>query len=385
MRKFSLLLASALALCGGHVHAATIKVGIVGPFSGPFTHYGQLFKWGAEAYVAEQGGKFAGHKVEFVYRDTGGVNPGATKTLVQELIVKEKVDYLGGFVFTPNAMAVAPLIQQAKVPTVIFLASTSEITQKSDYFVRTSYTMWQLTKPAAMAAYDNGLRKMVTAVSDYAPGVDAENAFKTEFEKLGGTVVETIRMPVKTTDFTPFAQRIKASGANGAYIFLPGGPPTLGFVKAFHENGLKNGVEFYGTAETDEYHLQQFGDAALGLKTSYHYSAVHQSDANTNFKAALRKHDAAAVANSTTVSAWDGMFLIHKMVEATGGEKNGEKAMAAVKGVAWESPRGPVRIDAQTRHITQDVYLRVVERTGNVLVNKELKSFRAQPDTGLAR
>lgn len=387
MTKLVYSLVTALGLCAGPAMAATIKVGIVGPFSGPFAHYGPLFKSGVEAYVANQGGKLSGHTIEFIYRDTGGPNPTGTKGLVQELIVKDKVDYLGGFVFTPNAMAAAPLIQEAKVPTVIFLASTSEITEKSNYFVRTSYTMWQLTKPIASVVYNQGIRKMVTAVSDYAPGVDAEKAFKTEFEKLGGTVVETIRMPVRTTDFTPFAQRIKASGAKGAYIFLPGGPPNLGFVKAFNENGLRQaGIEFFGTAETDEYHLQQFGDAAIGLTTSYHYSAAHESKANKDFQTALAKHDKAAVANSTSVSAWDGMFLIHKMIDATGGSRNGDKAIASVSNLQWESPRGPVQIDPKTRHITQNVYLRKVERApSGLLINREIQNLGAQGDTGLGQ
>lgn len=204
-----------------------IKVGIVAPFSGPFAHYGTLFKNGAEAYIASQGGKLAGKEVELIYRDTGGPNPGGTKSLVQELIVKDKVDYLGGFVFTPNAMAVAPLIQQAQVPTVIFNAATSSITEKSEYFIRTSYTLWQVTVPLAQWAAKQNIKKVVTAVTDYGPGIDAENSFKSEFAKQGGTVVESIRMPIATTDFAPFVQRIKASGAQAVYTFCRAAHPIL--------------------------------------------------------------------------------------------------------------------------------------------------------------
>ena len=253
----------AFALCAAGANAQTVKVGIAGPFSGPFAHYGKLFKDGAEAYVASQGGKLAGQTIEFIYRDTGGPNPAGTRNLAQELIIKDKVDYLGGFVFTPNAFAVAPLIQESKTPTVIFNAATSAITTKSDYFVRTSYTLWQVTVPMAQHAYKKGMRKVVTAVTDYAPGVDAENSFKAEFARMGGEVTESIRMPIKTTDFAPFAQRIKASGAQAVYVFLPGGPPNLGFVKAYNENGLREaGVEFLGTAEMDEFDLQKFGQRA---------------------------------------------------------------------------------------------------------------------------
>jgi branched-chain amino acid transport system substrate-binding protein len=364
--------------------AQTVKVGIIAPFSGPFAHYGTLFKAGAEAYVASEGGKLAGKTVEFIYRDTGGPNPALTKSLVQELIVKDKVDYLGGFVFTPNAMAVAPLIQQSQTPTVIFNAATSAITEKSEYFLRTSYTLWQVTVPMAQWAAQQNLKKVVTAVTDYGPGLDAENAFKSEFTKRGGTVVESIRMPISTTDFGPFVQRIKASGAQAVYTFLPGGPPNLGFVKAYNENGLaKAGIQFLGTAETDEFDLQKFGDAALGLTTAFHYSGAHDSAANRKFIAALKTRDANAVPNYASVGAWDGMHVIHKMIEATGGQKDGLKAIAAARTLQWESPRGAVRIDPKTRHIVQNVYLRKVERAGAVLVNKEVQNFGPQPDHGI--
>ena len=361
-----------------------VKVGIVGPFSGPFAHYGVLFKNGVEAYISSQGGKLAGKDVELIYRDTGGPNPGGTKSLVQELIVKDKVDYLGGFVFTPNAMAVAPLIQQAQVPTVIFNAATSSITEKSEFFIRTSYTLWQVTVPLAQWAVKQNIKKVVTAVTDYGPGIDAENSFKSEFTKQGGVVVETIRMPIATTDFAPFVQRIKASGAQAVYTFLPGGPPNLGFVKAYNENGLqKAGIQFLGTAETDEFDLQKFGDSALGLTTSFHYSAAHDSKENKKFIEEVRKRSPDAIANYASVGAYDGMYVIHKMIEATGGQKDGLKALAAARTLKWESPRGPVSIDPKTRHITQNVYLRKVEKSGNILVNKEITNFGSQVDHGI--
>ncbi|MDM0012117.1 ABC transporter substrate-binding protein [Variovorax sp. J22P168] len=382
----ALLASAALTLASPQAMAQAVKVGIVGPFSGPFAHYGSLFKAAAEGYVASQGGKLGGKDVEFIYRDTGGPNPALTKTMVQELLVKDKVDYLGGFVFTPNAMAVAPLIQQSQTPTVIFNAATSAITEKSEYFIRTSYTLWQVTVPAAQWAAKNGIKKVVTAVTDYGPGIDAETAFKSEFTKQGGTVVETIRMPIATTDFGPFVQRIKASGAQAVYTFLPGGPPNLGFVKAYNENGLaKAGVQFLGSAETDEYDLQKFGDAALGLTTAFHYSGAHDSAENKKFVAALKKQDPNAVANYASVGAWDGMYVIQKMIEATDGKKDGPKALAAARSLKWESPRGPVSIDPKTRHITQNVYLRKVEKSGDQLVNKEVQSFGPQTDFGLEK
>jgi branched-chain amino acid transport system substrate-binding protein len=382
----ALLAASGLSIASTEALAQPVKVGIVGPFSGPFAHYGSLFKAAVEGYVAKQGGKLAGKDIEFIYRDTGGPNPSQTKTLVQELIVKDKVDYLGGFVFTPNAMAVAPLIQQSQTPTVIFNAATSSITEKSEYFIRTSYTLWQVTVPMAQWAAKQNMKKIVTAVTDYGPGIDAETAFKSEFTKQGGTVVESIRMPIATTDFGPFVQRIKASGAQAVYTFLPGGPPNLGFVKAYNENGLaKAGIEFLGSAETDEFDLQKFGDTALGLTTAFHYSGAHDSPENKKFVEALKKRDPNAVANYASVGAWDGMYVIQKMIETTGGKKDGAKALAAARTLKWESPRGPVQIDSKTRHITQNVYLRKVEKVGGMLVNKETQSFGPQTDFGLEK
>ena len=371
----------------GGAMAQTVKVGIIAPFSGPFAHYGTLFKAGAEAYLASQGGKLAGQNIELIYRDEGGPNPANTKPLAQELVVKDKVDYLGGIVFSPNAFAVAPVIQESKTPMVVFNAATSDITTKSDYCLRTSYTLWQVTVPIAQHAAKKGFKKVVTAVSDYAPGIDAENAFKAEFSKQGGQVVESIRMPVRTTDFAPFAQRIKASGAQAVYVFLPGGPPNLGFVKAYNENGLRQaGFEFLGSYETDEVELQKFGDSALGLTTAFHYSAAHDSAANKAFVAAVAKVNKDAVINYATVGAWDGMYVIHKMIEATAGKRDGDKAMAAAKTLKWESPRGPVSIDPATRHITQNVYLRTVEKgPGGLLINKETQSFGAQSDHGLGK
>jgi branched-chain amino acid transport system substrate-binding protein len=387
MQRLRPLFALAFSLAAVTSAMAQVKVGIIAPFSGPFAHYGVLMKAGAEAYVASQGGKLAGQTVEFIWRDEGGPNPANTRALAQELVVKDKVDYLGGIVFSPNAFAVAPVIQESKTPMVIFNAATSDITTKSDYYVRTSYTLWQVTVPIAQHAAKKGIKKVVTAVSDYAPGVDAETAFKAEFTKQGGEVVESIRMPVRTTDFAPFAQRIKASGAQAVYVFLPGGPPNLGFVKAYQENGLRQaGIEFLGTAETDEFDLQKFGDSALGLQTAFHYSAARDSAANKAFVAALAKQNKEAIANYASVGAWDGMHVIHKMIEATGGKRDGEKAIAAAKTLKWESPRGPVSIDPATRHITQNVYLRTVEKgPGGLLVNKEVQSFGAHADHGLGK
>ncbi len=376
------VLAAAVVFGTGAGLAETIRVGVLAPFSGPFAIYGKQFQEGIETYVAEHGTQAGPHTIEFVFRDTGGPNPDAAKALAQELLIRDEVDYLAGFVFTPNALAVAPLIERSETPTVIFNAATSAINARSEFFVRTSFTLWQISVPMAEWARAEGIGRVATAVTDYGPGLDAERAFASGFEAAGGEVVDAIRMPIQTTDFAPFMQRLKASGAEAVFAFLPVGPPVFGFMKAYAENGLAAaGIRFLGTGETDEATLQQLGDGALGAHTAYHYSNVHESAANAAFKGKLAELYPDAIAQFATVGAYDGTHLIYAMVEAAGAD--GKAAIEAAKGLAWESPRGPVEIDPETRHVTQNVYIRVVEKEADgLLVNREIETYPAQPDLG---
>jgi branched-chain amino acid transport system substrate-binding protein len=304
------------------------------------------------------------------------------KSVAQELLVKDKVSYLGGFVFTPDALAVAPLINRSKTPTVIFNAGLSEIPAKSPYFVRVSFTLGQNAVPMAEWAWKQGIRKVAIAVSDFGPGLDAERDFGAAFKSQGGEVTDTIRMPLQTTDFAPFMQRISGNRPDALFAFLPAGPPTYGFVKAYHENGLaRAGIRFLGTGETDETTLKALGESALGIYTAYVYSAAHKSELNAAFVAKLQSLHPGSVANIASVEAYDGAHLIYEMVKAAG--TNSEAALAAAKTMRWDSPRGPVSIDPKTRHITQNVYIRVVEKddSGN-LINREIETFEAQPDHG---
>ena len=374
-----------VALGSGSAMAATIKVGVIAPFSGPFATAGQTFKQGIEVYQAQHGKTVGGNTVEFIFKDLDQANPAQSKALAQELIVKEKVGYIAGFFFTPDALAVAPLIDEANIPCVIFNAATSAITEKSPRYVRTSFTLWQNTVPLAEHMAKQGIKKVVTAVSDYGPGIDGETAFKQTFEKAGGQVVDTIRMPLKSTDFAPFMQRIKDSGAEAIYAFLPAGPTTLAFAKAFNENGLKDkGIKFFGPGDiTQEPDLPALGDAAVGITTTFNYSQAHDSEMNRQF---LAKHKELFGSSDnvtfTSVGAYDGTHVIYKMIEATGGKPDGTKAVEAVKGMAWESPRGPLKIDPNSRHVTQTIYLRVTERKDGKLQNTEIASFPDQPDYG---
>ncbi|URQ76127.1 MAG: ABC transporter substrate-binding protein [Candidatus Ochrobactrum gambitense] len=387
MKKLALTALAVLSLTASAAYADVVKVGVIGPFSGPFAIQGKNFKAGIDAYMAEHGNKIGDDTVEVVYRDVPQADPAQSKALAQELVVKEGVQYLAGFYFTPDAMAVTPILKQGNVPMVVMNAATSAIVTKSPYVVRTSFTTWQTSTPIAKVAIDKGVKKVITVVSDYGPGVDAENAFKAAFTDAGGEVVEAIRMPLATNDFSPIMQRIKDSGAQGVFAFLPSGPTTLGFMKAYVDNGLKNGgVQLFAPGDlTQESDLPALGETALGVLTTFHYAISHDSPENKKFVEEAGK----AIGNPAelsfpSVGAYDGMHVIYKMIEATGGKKDAEKAVEAVKGMEWVSPRGPVSIDPESRHLTQNIYLREVAKAEDgSYYNKEIQTFEKQGDPGL--
>lgn len=379
-------LATAILLAAAPVASAEpVKVGIIAPFSGPFSNFGETWKQGIAAYQKIHGKAVGGQDVELIFRDLTGPNPSEAKALAQELVIKDKVQYLGGIVFTPNAFAIAPVVEEAKIPTVIFNAATSSVLDKSKYFVRISYTLPQITVPIARFALEQNVKNIVTMVSDYAPGVDAETAFVKSFEGGGGKVIEKIRVPLKTTDFGPFLQRAKGMSPQALFIFFPGGPPSFGVIKAYKDNDLRGaGIRLFGTSEADERDLPAIGDAALGLESGMFYSGAHESAANKAFVDAL-KGDPSAIANASTLEGFDGIAAIYRMIEVTKGKRDPEAAMAALRGFAWESPRGPVRIDPESRHIVQNVYIRKVEKNAEgKLVHKEFKTYEQQPDYGRA-
>ncbi|MDK1377329.1 MULTISPECIES: ABC transporter substrate-binding protein [unclassified Sinorhizobium] len=387
MKRTILAALAALAMSGA-AEADTIKIGVIGPFSGPFALQGKNFKAGIDAYMALNGSKVGDDDVEVIYRDVPQADPAQSKALAQELVVKEGVQYLAGFYFTPDAMAVTPLLEQGNVPLVVMNAATSAIVTKSPLVVRTSFTLWQTSTPIAKVAKDAGVSKIISVVSDYGPGVDAENAFKKAYEAAGGEIVEAVRIPLATNDFSPIMQRVKDSGAQGVFAFLPSGPTTLGFVKAYNENGLKDaGIKLFAPGDlTQESDLPALGEAALGLQTTFHYAVSHDSPENKTFVEAAGK----AIGNPAELSfpavgAYDGMHVIYKMIEATGGEQDAQKAVDAVKGLSWTSPRGPVSIDPESRHIIQNIYLREVAKTADgSYYNKEIQTFEKQGDPGLA-
>jgi branched-chain amino acid transport system substrate-binding protein len=383
-RAFRALVLGALAAWTFAAAADTVKVGIIAPLSGPYSTNGKLWEATAKAYQKIHGTTAGGHTVELVWKDLAEINPAQAKALAQELIVKDKVQYIGGLYFTPDALAVAAVAQEAKVPTVIFNAATSSILDKSEYLLRTSYTLPQVTVPAAKFALENKVKSVVTLVSDYGPGLDSENAFIKTFTAGGGKVIEQIRAPLKTTDFGPFMQKIKAAKPDAVFVFGPGGPPTFAIIKAYGEAGLRQaGIRFIGTGETSEFDLPGIGDAALGLETALHYSPAHPSPKNQLFLKTVAEQSPSVIVNAVAVGAYDGLAVIYRMIEATKGQRDGARALAAAKGWEWESPRGPVKIDATSRELVQNVYLRVVDKDASgKLRNREVSSFGPQPDHG---
>jgi branched-chain amino acid transport system substrate-binding protein len=364
--------------------ADTVKVGLILPYSGPFASLASIMDDAIKLWMKQNGDTVGSTKIEIIRRDTTGPNPDVAKRLAQELITRDGVQMLTGFVFTPNALAVAPLATEAKIPTVIMNAATAVITTKSPYFARVSLTLPQTTEIfGRWAATKGGLKRVFTSVSDYGPGIDAEGAFTQGFTEAGGTVVDKLRVPLANPDVVPFLQRVLDAKPDGLYAFIPGGTQPPAFVKAFNEVGLaRAGIKLMPSEEaTDEATLQGLGDLAVGLVTAMHYTAQHDSAANKAFVSAWH----AAYGNDKdpdffAVGAWDGMALIYDIVKKLDGKIDGDKAMEIVKGWKYESPRGPIIIDPETRDIVQNIYICKVEKVNGRLANVPFETYEAVKD-----
>ena len=363
----------------------TVRIGVVAPFSGPFADYGKQFDAGIKAYQKVHGALAGGHKIEVIIRDTGGPSPETAKRLAQELVVRDKVDFLAGFGLTPEALAVADIATEAKKPMVIFNAATSIITTKSPYIVRTSMTLPQISAPMGTWAARNGIRKVITLVADYGPGNDAEAAFKKSFTAGGGQVTDSIRTPLQNPEFAPFIQRVKDAKPDAVFIFVPAGEQSIAVMKAYTERGLAQaGIKAIATGDvTDDHVLNAMGDAALGMITTFHYSAAHDSPENRAFVKAF--HEVAGDLkrpNFMAVGGYDGMAAIAEVVKKLGNRIDGDKAMEILKTIKLASPRGPIAIDPATRDIVQTVYIRKVEKRGNEYWNVEFDKFENVKDPG---
>jgi branched-chain amino acid transport system substrate-binding protein len=365
---------------------STVKVGLIMPYSGQFADTATQMDNAIKLYMKQKGDAVAGRKIEVIRKDTGGVAPDVAKRLAQELVVRDGVDILAGFVLTPNALAASDVSAEAKKLMVIMNAATSIITTKSAYSVRTSVTLPQLNEPFGAWAYKTGIRKVYSMVSDYGPGHDAEAAFHRGFKEAGGEIVGAVRFPVANPDFSAYVQRARDLNPEAIFVFVPGGVQPAAIGKTLAERGIDpRKTRILGMGElTEDEARKSMGDASLGIITVYHYDHNHDSALNRQFVKAF--NDAyARNPNIYAIGGYDGMHLIYEALKKTGGKTDGDSLIAAAKGMAWESPRGPVAIDPETRDIVQTVYFRRVEKVGGQLLNVEFDKMESVKDPAKAR
>lgn len=372
------------AMAGAHAAGEPLRIGLIATYSGPYADYGRQFDAGVALYLKEHGGKIAGRPVEVIKKDTAGPAPDAAKRIAQELVVRDKVSILTGLDFSPNAYAVAAIATQAKIPTLVMNAASSAITTSSPYVARLSFTVQQVTDPMARWMVKQGMKEAYTVVADYASGVDAETAFKKAFAAEGGKVVGEVRTPMNNPDFSAYVQRIKDAKPQAVFFFFPSGVMPPAFLKVWKERGMEEaGIKLYATGEaTDDSYLDATGEVALGLVTSHHYSYAHPSPKNQKFVKDFAAEFGTKMRPSYfAVTAYDTMAAIDLALAKTRGEVSGDKVMEALKGLGFESPRGPIAIDPATRDIVQTVYIRKTERNkGGELVNVEFDKFERVKD-----
>ena len=371
MRKA--LLASAILAALTGVANAQIKVGVILPYSGQFADTATQIDNGIKLYMKQHGDTVGGQKIEIIRKDVGGIAPDVAKRLAQELVVRDKVDILAGFVLTPNALAACAVSEEAKKLMVIMNAATSIITTKSPYCTRTSLTLPMVTETLGAWATKNGIKKSYTMVSDYGPGHDSEGGFIRAFKAGGGDISGSVRMAVANPDFSAYVQRAKDLNPESIFVFVPAGAQPASFAKALAERGVNpKTIKVMGTGElTDDSAIKQMGDAALDIITAWHYDHNHDFKMNKDFVAAFRKETNGVNPNFLAVGGYDGMHLIYESLKKAGGKTDGESLVKAGAGMKWESPRGPVMIDPETRDIVQTIYIRRVQKVGNDLVNVE--------------
>jgi branched-chain amino acid transport system substrate-binding protein len=376
--------ALSLAAIPGMAQDSSFKIGLILPMTGPFASTGKQVEAAVRLYMAQHGSMVGGKKVELILKDDASA-PDATKRIAQELVVNDKVNVLAGFGLTPLALATAPIATQAKTPQVVMAAATSIITEASPYIVRTSFTLPQAAVAIADWAPKNGIKRVVTLVTDFGPGIDAEKYFRDRLLFNGGQVLESLRVPLRNPDFAPFLQKVRDARPDALYAFVPSGAGSA-LMKQFVERGLdKAGIKLFGTGDiTDDDILNAMGDVALGVVTSHHYSANHNSALNKKFVEAFSKANNGLRPNFMAVGGYDGMRVIYEAAKATKGGR-GDELLAAMKGQIFESPRGPMFIDAQTRDVVHNIYIRKVERVGGELHNVEFDTLKDVKDPGKAK
>jgi branched-chain amino acid transport system substrate-binding protein len=330
-----------------------IKIGLSAPLTGPFAENGKQMIAAAKLFMERNGTTIVGHKIQLIIRDDGGV-PDQAKRIAQEFVVNDKVAILAGYNPTPNALAVAPIATEARIPEIVVGAVASIVTARSPYIVRTMYAQTQVTVPIAQWAAKNGIKRVVTLVSDYAPGLDAEKAFIDEFKADGGQIVEAVRVPLQNPDYAPYLQRARDAKPDALFVWVPGGLAAA-LMRQYAERGLnQSGIKLIGVGDiTDDAVLNQAGDSMLGVITSMQYSAAHPSPMNKAFVEGFRRASNGIRPDHIGVAVYDALHLTYAAIKKTGGNTNGDALIAAMKGMAWESPRGPVSIDPETREMVQ--------------------------------
>jgi len=387
MNNKALIRAAALALTAlsatySIADDSTFKIGLILPMTGQQASTGRQIEAAAKLYMAQNGDTVAGKKIQLIIKDDTTI-PDVTKRLAQELVVNEKVNVLAGFGITPSALATAPIATQSKTPMVVMAAATSSITQASPYIVRTSFTLAQAAVAMGDWAPKNGIKKVVTLVSDYGPGIDAEKYFIERLLFNGGQVAESLRVPLRNPDFAPFLQKVRDLKPDALFVFVPSGAGAA-VMKQFLERGMdKAGIKLIGTGDvTDDDQLNDMGDGALNVVTSHHYAAAHPSPMNKKFVEAFQKANKGMRPNFMAVGGYDGMRVIYEALKASKGQGGGDALLAAMKGQIFESPRGPMFIDGQTRDVVQNIYLRKVQRLDGQLHNVEFDVIKDVKDPG---
>ena len=353
----------------------TIKIGLVLPMTGVDAAAGREVSDAAHLYMTQHGDTIDGNKIELIVKDDAGVADNA-KRLAQELLVDDKVGFLGAGL-TASAMAMAPLVTEAKIPTVVTISGASAVTESSPYYLRTSFTLGQQSEIIADWAVKTGSKKAVMVVSDWAPGAEAGNVFEASFKKAGGQILATLKVPLANPDFSPVLQRAHDLQPDTLFICVPAGQAGA-LARQFAERGLdKSGIKLVGPgAIVDDDDLPATGDSLVGVVTAGQYSAVHPSQLNKDYVAAYKKATGHR-ANANSVGGYDGMNLIYQALQKTGGKTAADALIGAIKGMTWESPRGPIAIDPQTRDIVQNIYIRKIEMVSGQPWAIEFKTFPA--------
>jgi branched-chain amino acid transport system substrate-binding protein len=380
----SAAVAAVLSLSAGVASAAdVVKIGLIADFTGAFSTWGPQFQQAIEAFQATHGKTVKGPdgkeiEIQYVYRDATSSGPEKSKQLAEELVLREKVKFLAGFDLSPQAMAVADIATQAKIPTVIMNAATASITRGSPYFVRVSMTIPQHGTVAGRWAAKNGIKTAITAVSDYAPGYDAETYFTKEFTAGGGKVLDKMRMPQQETNYSVYMEKVLQAKPDALYMFQPAGSPSIALVKAYAERGLKAaGIKLLGTGETQEIMMGGYSDDVIGTVTSFHYTESNKNPENLKMIAQIKKmFGEKAGTDIASVAAWDGTDMIHRAVAKLGANAEGLKYVEFMKNEKFDnSPRGPMAIDPVERDVVQNMYIRRVEKRDGKYINVDIDTI----------